>query len=182
MIADFFTKPLQGSTFTNLRDVVMGTKHYTTLRDLSPCIQERVGNYDFGNCDDHSESRENKFMNSKISPNLDTRIEHPEITHGNQGNCEFGENRTRKENLPNDLRKTGEANTQNDSTDQDSEKKTKETKMTYAEVVGKNTKNVLNCKQVDVVPRRIHWDPTVKYKETSSSKDRWKIRRKKRRT
>ena len=59
-----------------------------------------------------------------------------------------------------------------DSTDQDLEKKTKETKMMYAEVVGKNSKNVLNCKQVDVVPRRIHWDPTVKYKETSSSKDR----------
>ena len=46
--------------------------------------------------------------------------------------------------------------------------------MTYAEVVGKNTKNVLNCKQIDVVPRRLRWDPTVKDKEASSSKNRWK--------
>ena len=85
-----------------------------------------VGNYGFGNCDNQTESRETKFMNPKISPNLDTRIGQSEITHRNQGNYEFGENRTRKETLPNDLRKTGESNTQNDSTNQDSEKKTKE--------------------------------------------------------
>ena len=33
MIADFFTKPLQGSQFIKLRDVVMGCKHISSLVD-----------------------------------------------------------------------------------------------------------------------------------------------------
>ena len=44
MLADFFTKPLQGSLFRKLRDVVMGHKHVSTLKEeltLAPS-QERV--------------------------------------------------------------------------------------------------------------------------------------------
>ena len=44
MIADFFTKPLQGMAFKKLRDVVQGYKHVSTLmendEDLS--VEERV--------------------------------------------------------------------------------------------------------------------------------------------
>ena len=46
MVADFFTKPLQGSLFRKFRDVVMGYKHISSLYDPSEqtSAQERVGN------------------------------------------------------------------------------------------------------------------------------------------
>ena len=45
MIADFFTKPLQGNLFRKFRDVVMGYKHISSLYDQSEqtSVQERVG-------------------------------------------------------------------------------------------------------------------------------------------
>jgi hypothetical protein len=43
-LADFFTKPLQGSLFRRLREVVMGRMHIDTLKDIvSAKSQERVG-------------------------------------------------------------------------------------------------------------------------------------------
>ena len=46
MLADFFTKPLQGSLFRRLRAVVMGHKHVDTLREAtSDTPQERVGDH-----------------------------------------------------------------------------------------------------------------------------------------
>ena len=46
MLADFFTKPLQGALFRRLREVIMGRKH---LRSLSEFItpKERVENTNF---------------------------------------------------------------------------------------------------------------------------------------
>jgi len=44
MLADFFTKPLQGELFRRFKEVVMGHKHVSTLKDLIvPTAQERVG-------------------------------------------------------------------------------------------------------------------------------------------
>ena len=46
MLADFFTKPLQGSLFRKFRDVVLGYEHIDTLiidENIVPS-QERVGN------------------------------------------------------------------------------------------------------------------------------------------
>ena len=45
MIADFFTKPLQGSLFHRLRDVVMGITHTDSLAlpPVPPPLEERVG-------------------------------------------------------------------------------------------------------------------------------------------
>jgi hypothetical protein len=45
MLADFFTKPLQGSLFRKFRDVVLGYKHVDSLRleEEAPLTQERVG-------------------------------------------------------------------------------------------------------------------------------------------
>jgi hypothetical protein len=40
MIADFFTKPLQGYLFENFRDVVMGITHFSTLT-VPPSIEPR---------------------------------------------------------------------------------------------------------------------------------------------
>ena len=44
MIADFFTKPLQGSLFRKFRDVIMGIKHITTIIDDGEIasVEERV--------------------------------------------------------------------------------------------------------------------------------------------
>jgi hypothetical protein len=44
MLADFFTKPLQGNLFRRLREVIMGRKHIDTLKDFTSAkSQERVG-------------------------------------------------------------------------------------------------------------------------------------------
>jgi hypothetical protein len=44
MLADFFTKPLQGSLFRKLRDVILGSKHISTLTEQEPVAsKERVG-------------------------------------------------------------------------------------------------------------------------------------------
>ena len=46
MIADFFTKPLQGALFQKFRDIIMGYKHIDTIHDVTEetSAQERVGN------------------------------------------------------------------------------------------------------------------------------------------
>jgi hypothetical protein len=53
MLADFFTKPLQGALFCRFRDVLLGYAHINTLADdllkhldepLPSPVEERVGN------------------------------------------------------------------------------------------------------------------------------------------
>ena len=47
MIADFFTKPLQGSLFAKFRDVILGHKHISSVYDNVSdefSSQERVRN------------------------------------------------------------------------------------------------------------------------------------------
>ena len=46
MLADFFTKPLQGALYHKFRDVLMGYKPITTLEQKSFEIKERVENTD----------------------------------------------------------------------------------------------------------------------------------------
>jgi hypothetical protein len=49
MLADFFTKPLQGSLFRKFRDVIMGRKHIDSLKEPTTTpSQERVGQSDMG--------------------------------------------------------------------------------------------------------------------------------------
>ena len=44
MLADFFTKPLQGSLFRKFRAVIMGDEHVDSLKATKPTpSQERVG-------------------------------------------------------------------------------------------------------------------------------------------
>ena len=45
MLADFFTKPLQGALFRKFRDVILGYKHVDSLAltDPIPSVEERVG-------------------------------------------------------------------------------------------------------------------------------------------
>jgi hypothetical protein len=44
MLADFFTKPLQGNMFRKIRGVILGHNHIDTLEEItSATSQERVG-------------------------------------------------------------------------------------------------------------------------------------------
>ena len=79
MIADFFTKPLQGQLFAKLREVVMGHKHISTLQE-QPCVptQERVGEnvktVEFGT---HAETNKNQVNMSQrnVQTNMSQRNE-----------------------------------------------------------------------------------------------------------
>ena len=44
MIADYFTKPLQGALFHSFRNVIMGWAHISTVYTGYPVPKERVGN------------------------------------------------------------------------------------------------------------------------------------------
>jgi len=45
MLADFFTKPLNGSLFWKFRDVILGYKPVSSLQEtLPPEVEEHVGN------------------------------------------------------------------------------------------------------------------------------------------
>ena len=47
MLSDFFTKPLNGSLFQKFRDVILGYKPVSSLREiLPPDVEEHVGNND----------------------------------------------------------------------------------------------------------------------------------------
>jgi len=47
MLADFFTKPLNGSLFQKFRDVILGYKPVSSLQEiLPPDFKEHVGNND----------------------------------------------------------------------------------------------------------------------------------------
>ena len=46
ILADFFTKYLQGSLFVKFRDVTMGWKHIYMLQMALPSTNECVGNVD----------------------------------------------------------------------------------------------------------------------------------------
>ena len=55
MLADFFTKPLNGKLFHLFRDVIMGYKDIHTLSDNSFSLKERIGNVS---------KKENEFKNN----------------------------------------------------------------------------------------------------------------------
>lgn len=53
MLADYFTKPLQGRIFKVYRDVIMGYKEIKKLKSIIAAIKERVEYYKNNNyCDD----------------------------------------------------------------------------------------------------------------------------------
>ena len=57
MLADFFTKSLQGAQFHIFREVIMGYKHIDTLKDRSR-LKERVGKQNkFENVSDYDSSK-----------------------------------------------------------------------------------------------------------------------------
>ena len=76
MIADFFTKPLQGNLFRKLRDVVMGYKHVTELIEgnVEAPDKERVRNNDKlrEECETRKKGKEKK-------ENMDTPGASPDV-------------------------------------------------------------------------------------------------------
>ena len=68
MLADFLTKPLQGSLFRKLRDVLLGYKHFNTLLEdleLSPS-KEHVGKRNIGANIDWNQEFEEESNEDKI--------------------------------------------------------------------------------------------------------------------
>jgi hypothetical protein len=71
MLADFFTKPLQGSLFRRLKVALMGHAHISTLLNIpSASVQERVGSEDFG------ESLESLNGHGETGNGPDADVEH----------------------------------------------------------------------------------------------------------
>jgi hypothetical protein len=81
MLADFYTKPLQGALFRKFRDVVLGQKPVSSLRDdldsSRLVTEERVG--------------ESRSVESDRVEETDRRVtwslveKYPERAHGNEG-------------------------------------------------------------------------------------------------
>ena len=69
MIADFFTKPLQGNLFRKLRDVILGYNHISDLEKFEKCeeasSQERVSSKNNANNDDVTDGNGNIGNGSK---------------------------------------------------------------------------------------------------------------------
>ena len=87
MVADYFTKPLQGSLFKKLRDVIMGVTHPDSLLDnIPPLAKERVGlNSDkvsvVVNADDMSSGGRNIEGEVKTRNPTDMRIDRVKPTY-----------------------------------------------------------------------------------------------------
>jgi hypothetical protein len=74
MLADFFTKPLQGSLFRKFREVIMGHKHINTLKNTTPSAsQERVRKREqIGNKMEHGASDRWKADEEILRPSITT--------------------------------------------------------------------------------------------------------------
>mmetsp|Transcript_19478 Transcript_19478/g.22076 ORF Transcript_19478/g.22076 Transcript_19478/m.22076 type:complete len:153 (+) Transcript_19478:348-806(+) len=94
MLADFFTKPLQGSQFTLMRDIIMG---YKPISLLLPTIKERVENkiimaqnkntITHKQINDPSPKRSHPINDHQSSG---WRISKEDIHRGVDGSCEIG--------------------------------------------------------------------------------------------
>jgi hypothetical protein len=69
MIADFFTKPLQGALFEKFRDIIMGITHYSTLIAPTPVEPRSVLNMDVSETKDSTDvTRLDSDLVSEHSP------------------------------------------------------------------------------------------------------------------
>jgi hypothetical protein len=83
MLADFFTKPLQGALFRRFRDMILGYKHVNTLAGTPPSPdEERVGKYRTGDdCDPALGECDTK---SSMSPDLtESELNSNQVTWAN---------------------------------------------------------------------------------------------------
>jgi len=68
MLADFFTKPLQGALFRLFRDVILGHAHISTLTAaIAAAAQERVGERPADDESTDKETNETKVQDKKVS-------------------------------------------------------------------------------------------------------------------
>ena len=77
MVADYFTKPLQGVLFNKLRRVIMGWDHISTLQKKGPVvstIEECVGIVSNENKSD-PENSNNKTVNASKAVNMPTWLD-----------------------------------------------------------------------------------------------------------
>ena len=73
MLADFFTKPLQGSLFHKFRDVVLGYKHIDALTQSVPIsTEERVENRVETDTDDAPDETRKKDTKNHTTNHVET--------------------------------------------------------------------------------------------------------------
>ena len=71
MLADFFTKPLQGKAFRVYRDVLMGYKHISSLKVLTPyALKERVENTNMNEVIANSVKTNKERIKERISKDM----------------------------------------------------------------------------------------------------------------
>jgi hypothetical protein len=77
MLADFFTKPLQGSLFQRFKAVILGHQHTDSLHDLiTPSLEERV-----------EEDNRSNSNNSNHKEELDEGVKRVSFVLTEQGTC-----------------------------------------------------------------------------------------------
>ena len=86
MLADYMSKPLQGSLFNSFRDVIMGWKHISTLYDYRLPIEERVENHDknvgFSTIGDISHNKSKMTYAQAAKCRLNVQIQNQRIGSG----------------------------------------------------------------------------------------------------
>ena len=86
MLADFFTKPLQGNLFRRLRAIIMGHQHIRELKSIATSkIKERVGKDIIGTSDvifDDARKQESKKKRTDESiPSPDNKEQSKNISY-----------------------------------------------------------------------------------------------------
>ena len=72
MLADYFTKPLQGRLFHSLRDIIMGKTSIFEMLDQYFPIKERVGNNE--KCEEETKGKNSGTRSEVQTLNSDTEI------------------------------------------------------------------------------------------------------------
>ena len=90
MLADFFTKSLQGKAFRVYRDVVMGHKHVSSLKELIPSrIKERVENRNVNENKGIIPEDTNTNMNRNNATRVKSKVEQKDSKRVNDKSVSF---------------------------------------------------------------------------------------------
>ena len=97
MLADFFTKPLQGNLFRKFRDVVLGYKHINSLVQTEPVsaeerVEDRAETNPVCTSNDSKESNLTNHVETTKAVSLRNGEENPWITVTSKRNARFSGN------------------------------------------------------------------------------------------
>jgi hypothetical protein len=93
MLADFFTKPLQGALFRKYRSVLLGHEHIRTLKRTTGLTEERVGNENPTSPTDTTASTGSKDASHTTSPPITIEIQNPQHLSSSHSLQKYPENK-----------------------------------------------------------------------------------------